>query len=420
MSKARDADWRKKELSLKEVQEKFPDLPKEWILKVDLQRRGLTFTPAALEKLDLSRHSVVTNTWGRLGNGPEAAPEGLIMKDGSYLIANFDFDADRPQRDPYTIDVQDDTILVTDEGEILTEIQGYWEKPKFYDKKASNGRPLSDYVQSRPQRLDVPFYHYCHFWDTPGEGCKYCPWTPQYLAKGRGEEHGEYLYFREAFAEALKQSGRYTAIMITGGSVLGGKEVFDDELESYIRLLQVIGEFFETDRFPAQLICSAFNRRQLERLYQETGLMMYTTDIEILNKERFEQICVGKARHVGYEEWKQRLYDAVDVFGKGNVTSGVVLGAELAKPMGFESEDEAFKNITEQAEEIISHGITLAANVWRSAPYSVFQNQDTPSLDYFVRCYRKFDRLQHKYCPNPYTDDFRRCGAHIGMDLMRV
>lgn len=148
--------------------------------------------------------------------------------------------------------------------------------------------------------------------------------------------------------------------------------------------------------------------------------MTYTTDIEVLNKEAFEWICPGKNRYVGFEEWKRRLYEAVDVFGKGNVSSGVVLGVEQARPGGISSEEEAYKAVTEEAEKIISHGIALAANVWRTAPGSVFVKQDTPSLDYYIKTYKKFDQLHHQYGVNPYTDDYRRCGAHPGLDLLRI
>jgi len=416
---ARDLEWRKKEPSLKEVQAKYSNLPKSWILKADIQRRGLNYTKAAIEKIDPNIHVVNSDAGSGFRNNLDYVPEGLIWKDGSYLVANFDFD-ENSVREPYTIDVVDDKIVVTDEGEVLEEVLGYWEKPDFYNKLASNGEPLNKYITSRPQRLDINVNRYCHFWDKPGDGCKYCPLTPTYNSQGCKQEQYEHKYIREAFAEALKQKGRFTHVMLTGGSILSGKELLDDELESYIAILKILGEFFTTDRFPSQLIATAFNERQLERLRNETKLMTYTPDIEVLNAEKFDWICHGKSREIGYEEWKRRIYKAVDIFGKGNVSSGMVLGVELATPNGFKSEDDAFDAIITEAEEIISHGVALAANIWRPAPKSVLQGQKSPSLDYFVKVYREFDRLQRKYCPNPYTDDFRRCGAHIGLDLMRT
>jgi hypothetical protein len=417
---ADEKNWREQEESLKEVIQKYPDIPPLLILKIDVQRRGVVYTEAALAKLDPKIHQ--TNLGGDVAGlrvGAKMAPESLLLKDGSLLILSYDFDENKPERDPYIVDVVDDHIYLTDQGEVLEEVW-YWEKPDFFDKKTSGGQPMSDYVTARPQRLDVSFSKYCHFWDNPGEGCKYCCWTPNFKKSGCTEARNNVKYVGEAIREALKQEGRYSSVLLTGGSVLGGEEILDEELEGYIALLQEIGKYFKPGRFPSQLISSAFNERQLDRLYNETGLMTYTTDIEVLNKEKFEWICPGKAKRIGYEEWKRRLYASVDVFGFGNVSSGVVLGTELAKPNGFPNEDEAYKNIIEEAEEIISHGIALAANVWRAAPGSMFQNQDTPSLDYYIRCYREFDRLAHHYGVNPYMDDFRRCGAHPGQDLLRI
>lgn len=417
---ARDKDWRKKELSYEEVVAKNPDLSPLWILKADIQRRGTYYTDAAIAQLNPSKHVVIVNTDPGFHSGRNGEPEGLIMRDGSYLVTNFDFDPNEPQRDPYIVDYEDGRIVIKDQGKILGDAIGYWEKPDYYDQLASNGVPLQKYVSARPQRLNVNLSWYCHFWDTPGEGCKYCPWTPNFLKSGVKEELNNFKYVREAIHEALKQKGRYSAIMLSGGSILSGKELLEDELDGYIALLQEIGQEFKTKRFPAQLISSAFNERQLEKLYENTGLMNYTTDVEVLNEELFNWVCKGKANHIGYQEWKRRLYASVDVFGKGNVSSGVVLGTELAQPNGFKSEEEAYKNVIEEAEEIISHGISLAANIWRTSPGSIFHKQDTPSLDYFVSVYKKFDELHHKYHVGQYTDDYRRCGAHIGLDLLRI
>lgn len=417
---ARDIEWRKKELSLQEVAEKFPDVPKLLILKIDVQRRGVIYTEAAQKKIDPAIHQVQTQ--GQQGFRIEQRyyPEGLILRDGSYLIVSYDYDYDNQKREPYVVDVIDDKIWITDQGEKLEEVT-YFEKPDFYSKVASNGESYTKYLSSRPQRIDVTLSHYCHFWDRPGGGCKYCPLTPNYLKQKLKEERNNIKYVVEGIQEALKQEGRYSGFMFTGGSILSGKNVLDDELDAYIELIQAIGALFEDGkRFPSQLICSAFDEKQLERLASETKLTHYTTDIEVLDKEKFAWICEGKNHYIGYDEWKRRLIAAVDYFGKGNVSSGMVLGVELATPNGFKTEQEAFKQITEEAETIIENGISLAANVWRAAPGSIFHDQFNPSLEYYVSVYRRFDELHHKYNVGRYTDDYRRCGMHPGLDLLRV
>lgn len=417
---ARDTEWRKKELSLNEVSKRYPNVPKLLILKIDVQRRGVIYTEAAQKKIDPKIHQVQSQ--GQQGFRIEQRyyPEGLILKDGSYLIVSYDYDYDNQNRDPYVVDVIDDKIWITDQGEKLAEVT-YFEKPDFYNKSASNGESFTKYLSSRPQRIDVTLSHYCHFWDRPGGGCKYCPLTPNFLKQKLSEERNNIKYVVEGVKEALKQEGRYSGFMFTGGSILSGKNVLDDELDAYIELISAIGELFEDGkRFPSQLIASAFDEKQLERLKTETKLTHYTTDIEVLDKEKFGWICEGKNHYIGYDEWKRRLFASVDYFGKGNVSSGMVLGVELATPNGFKSEDEAFKAIVNEAETIVEHGIALAANVWRAAPGSIFHDQTNPSLDYFVRVYEAFDLLHHKYNVGRYTDDYRRCGMHPGLDLLRV
>lgn len=421
MITVRNPHWREEELSLKEVQKKYTDVPQSWILKADMQRRGIVFSQAASALADPKIHLLNSEGANRFRQNTDQVPNGLIMRDGSYLvIGNFDYASSQAERTPYLIDVVDGKLVATDQDEVLDEIAGYWEKPDFFNKKASNGEPLSKYIACRPQRLEITLNNYCHFWDKPGEGCKYCPMSPNFKKSGKTQECNELKYIDEAFAEALKQKGRNEIVILTGGSILSGKHPFDDEVELYIKVLKLLGEYFEGRRFPSQLISTAFDERQQERLYEETKLMQFTPDIEVLNKEKFEWICPGKAAHVGYEAWKKRLYHAVDVFGKGNVTTGVVLGVEQASPKGFASEEEAFQAVTEEAEDIISHGIGIAANIWRATPGSVFQHQNTPSLEYYVRTLREFDRLQQKYQVDPFTDNYRRCGAHIGLDLMRT
>ncbi len=416
---ARDTEWRKKELSLSEVLEKYPDVPKIVGLKIDIARRGLAYTQTALDRLDPEIHQV--NKGGIFFSDKRPRPVGLFLRDGSYILTNFDTVPDA-QRDNYLVDVVDDKIYITDEGKLLEEVT-YWEKPGYYGKKASNGVPMENYAVARPQRLDVALRSECHYWDTPGEGCKYCTWHTNFVKSGKPDIFPDKEIVVEVIREALKDRGRFASIMFGQGTYLAGKEVFDEEVNEEVELFQLIGERLFGDpkkKFPSTLVANAYNDKQLEKLAKETGLMTYTADLEILDHEKFDWICPGKKRFVGYDEWKRRLNVAVELFGWGNVTSSVVIGAEQAKPNGFTSEEEAYHVITEEAESVISHGIAIAGNVWVPSPGAMFQKQDTPSLDFYVRTLRELNRLHHKYDVRRFADDYRRCGAHPGLDLLRI
>jgi hypothetical protein len=224
----------------------------------------------------------------------------------------------------------------------------------------------------------------------------------------------------ETVEEALREPGRNVSIFMTGGTLCGGENFLDDEVDYYTEILSGITKLFGGRRFPSQLIGTAFSGRQLRRLYDNTGLTSYTADLEVLDKDLFEWICPGKSAAIGYEEWKERLYQAVEIFGRGNVNTGIVTGVELAEPNGFKSEDEALEAILAEADEISSNGVGVVGCVWHVAPGSIFHRQSSPSLEYFVRVAEGFDRIRRKWGLCVDMDNYRRCGNHPDTDLGRI
>lgn len=407
-----------RELSLSEVISKYPEIPPLVILKADVQRRGVHYTKKALDALDESIHQLRSPyIFGSRDAQLSSVPESLLLRDGTSIIV----DPTPVEKNPYTVDVVDGKTVLVDAGQVLEEVE-YWPKPAYYDKKTSSGIPMSFIASARPQRLNVFQSGYCHFWAND-KGCKYCDIVNHF--KQQRTELGipaklDPRDVSETIREALKEPGRFTGICLTSGSNTHGKEPFDLEVDYYIEILQAIGENFAVKKFPSQLIATAFNEKQLARLYEETGLTSYTADLEVLNEKLFDWICPGKKEWIGYQEWKDRLIRAVDIFGRGNVSSGIVGGVELAKPHGFTSEDEALKSTLEEAEYLASRGVNSVYIVWIPKPGSYFRDQQNPSLDYFVRLAKGLHNIRIKYSLPIDYDDYRRCGNHPDTDLSRL
>jgi hypothetical protein len=281
---------------------------------------------------------------------------------------------------------------------------------------------MSHIVSARPQRLNVFQSSYCQFW-AEGKECKFCDIVTH--TKQQKNELGVPSRLKpkdvsETIREALKEPGRFTGICLTAGSILNGETLFDREVDYYIETLQAIGENFSSRKFPSELIATAFNEKQLARIYEQTGLTSYTSDLEVLGEEMFNWICPGKAKWVGYQEWKQRLIRAVGIFGRGNVGTGLVGGVELARPNGFTTEEDALKSTLEEAESLAENGVTTFYIVWVPRPGSHFKDQQNPSLEYFVRLAQGLHDLRVKYrLPIDYND-YRRCGNHPDGDLSRL
>jgi len=408
-----------RELSFPEVLAKYPEVSPFVILKIDVQRRGVVYTERALAQLDPAIH--LTQTRGVFsidGEKNTSQPVSLLLRDGtSICVGQFP-----GPHIPYQVDYRDGRIVLVDGDQVREEVE-YFPRADFYDGVTRRGTPMWQVAgMVRPQRLDINPYGNCHFWDD-AKGCRYCNVTATYRKASRESGRSLKLHpedITETLQEALKQPGRFTYVVLTGGSIPGEDNRFSAEVDVYIETLQAIGKAFSTPRFPSQLIASAFPTDELERLYNHTGLSSYTTDLEVLDAEKFAWICPGKEARVGYQEWKARLIRAVDIFGRGNVNTGFVAGAELAKPHGFATEEEALAATLATAEELAYHGIEAAQTVWRPSPGSYFHDQNSPSLEYHVRLAQELYGLHVRYHLRSDMDDYRRCGNHPNTDLARI
>ncbi len=405
------------ESELDQVLERHPEFPRLIAVKIDAQRRGVHYTERALETVDDSIQMRSPYLFGSRDGEIKDLPESLLLRDGTTILT----DPTPPDQNPYLVDLVDGKLALVDDGNFV-EYVDLWSKPLYYDKFTSSGIPMSHVASARPQRLNIFQSSYCHFWADKKE-CRFCDIVTH--TKQQKNELGVPSRLKpedvsETIREAIKEPGRFTGMCLTSGSVLKGDNIFDREVDFYIETLQAIGENFKTKKFPSQLIASAFDEKQLARLYEQTGLMSYTSDLEVLGEEKFNWICPGKAQSVGYKEWRQRLIRAVDIFGRGNVGTGLVGGVELAKPYGFTSEADALASTLEEAEFLAENGVTTVYIVWVPRPGSNFRDQKNPSLEYFVKLAQGLHNLRVKYKLPADFDDYRRCGNHPDTDLSRL
>jgi len=409
---------RAQQLSYQAVVSKYPDVSRFVILKADVQRRGVVYTERALAQADPERHLMQARSiFHSIGEKNDQVPVSLLLRDGTSIVTGPRPDAEAP----YTVDLLDGRVVLTDEGRILEEVE-YWPKPDFVSQFTSSGRPMWQVATPRPQRMDINPYAYCHYWDD-GKGCKYCNIAAHYNKERKTHQKPLRLDPREVsetVGAAIRQPGRFTTIGLTCGSILGDGELFAAEVDIYIETLQAIGENFSTRRFPSQLVASAFSPEQLARVHEQTGLLTYTSNIEVLSEEKFNWICPGKAARPGYREWKRRLVQAVEIFGAGNVNTGIVGGVELATPHGFLSEDEGLQATLEEAEDLASQGVATVSCVWVPVAGSVFHKQKAPSLEYYVRLALGLDGLRRRYGLLVDMDSYRICGNHPDTDLSRI
>lgn len=415
------------QLSFDEVAAKYPFFPKPVLLKIDLQRRGVHYTEEALKLVDPDRHQLGgTNIFGTRDGSyikkdsagrAYRCPEAFNLRDGTSVLTT----STPLEQNPYVIDADGSRIVIKDNGKIMEEAF-YWEKPDYFDRKTSSGKLMQNVITAVPQRLYLLPNRYCHFW-TDGQGCRFCD-----IVSNSKELHNELGVstrltadeVSEVIAEALKEPGRFSILSLTSGSDFRGKEAFDSEIDYYIEILRGVEPHFRTKKIPCKIICSAARKHQLQRLYDNTCVTSVTMDIEVFGEEHFNRMCPGKARWVGYGEWKRRLFDAVDIFGPGRVQTGIVSGVELIPPDGWKSEDEGLEQNLAEAEEFIRNGVSPISTVWVPRPGSALGTRHAnASLEYYAVLAWEFQKLRRKHRLPVEPEDYRRCGNHPDADLAR-
>jgi hypothetical protein len=407
---------------------KYPDVTPFVILKQSVRLHGASLTDKALDRLQGSVYSYSStqnlHTEHEIQQTGRALPGPIILRDGSTAAVSFEEEF----ANPYLVDWDGENFILLDGDEFIDTID-FVPRPQYVGKKTSRGVPMETIAEARTQYMFITTYAHCHLWDT-GEQCRYCMFFTD--TKGLRQEISrsglekikknsavdpEDIY--ETVKEALKERGRFSGIHFTAGMDYNGEELFDDEVNRYIDAIRAAGRNFRA-RFPSFLTAPAYSKKQLKRIHDETLLSAYAAHIEVWDERISKWICPGKNKFPGREEWIRRTFDAVEIFGVGNVYSQIVAGVELARPHGFKTIDEALDSNFRACEYYAKNGVIFVATFWRPHKFSTLGKQPSPPLEYYVRLARGLHDIRKSYGLSADQDDYKHCSNHADTDMERA
>ncbi len=405
--------WKRKEWEAACKQN--PDMSPFVLLKLSMVWHGVKLTEKALDRLQEPDYCFGTlEPFGISFEGRSsrrAMPGAILLRDATFVYINYGENYASPYLADW--DAEKGKFWLKEGNDRIDEID-FVPRPSFFGKTTSKGTPMEAVAEVRAQKLILTAFQKCRLWEG-GKQCHFCAFFTG--GKSLGEVDCQDIY--ETVHEALKEPGRYSEIYLSGGTDFGGEPPFSQEVERYIRVLQAIGRNF-SGKFPSQLMAPAYPRQVLQQIFNETGLTCYCPNIEVWDKQLFQTLCPGKEQWVGHDEWIQRTVDAVEVFGKGMVCTQVVAGAELAKPYGFATTDEALKSNFEACEFFAKNGVICLSTIWRPHKASRLGFQPMPPLDYYIRLAKGFHEIRKSYGLISTNDDYKRCGNHPDSDLERL
>ena len=392
------------------VEEAHPDVPRNFILKADALRRGVTFDIEAIERLqDPIKYDLTVSIefqWHMLDHTTKyLIPLNYYFRDATIVATRLA----PPENDPYRIKLKDDMFWICwPDGEPIEEI--FFRGPHGHvGKILSSGHPAEMIAQGV---IDLFYFvptHHCAYWNTDDQ-CRFCDldyYAKHLMKMGRGfktRQSPDDLY--EATCEALKgERVRYQHCFLNSGS--DPRDDYSRDFAYNIECVSAINrgakDVLGVERFPLYLLMAPQPKDRMQQLY-DAGVCAFGSYIETWNPEQFSLTCPGKEKFIGRDEYIRRTVDAVDIFGPGNVAFGFVPGVEMAPPpYGFEDVEDALASTLEGYAFMIDKGIVPLGTNWSIEPGTNFYKMGAkpPPLEFWVRLdkgrYQLLKDYQEKY-----------------------
>lgn len=290
----------------------------------------------------------------------------------------------RRENTPWNLRIEDGEVQLYEWDEHVRQV-GLPERPAYFDKTLSDGTPSESIIAVAG--VDTPgFFLYpdC-FYFPEGKPCGFCS------MKSTRKTVGKYMVseFSEAnIREATQLFQRTPWRDIPLVSITMGTPRTDDESrEKVIKPIRWMYESLEP-KIPIHLLAHPPNDYALLEEYKEAGVTSIAFNIEAYDRERFQEVCPGKAKFYGYDKWEEALIQAKNVFGGYQVYCGLVWGLE--PPESSIAGHEHF----------LERGIGIASNIFHSDPRSVLRKYPQPSEKQILQIARAESEI---YRANPHV-----------------
>ena len=389
-----------------------PSLPREAIIKEDLLRGGVRFTPAALawaahfKKKSYFIFSFDLKPLAGMESGEHwQAPEELWLEGGAWDFKPTIVSVRLNPQSPYRVDVAADTpesgraILYLEE-EPLCRVR-LPAVPEYYPRSLASGKRVIEIAPTIEwgYLIYLTVFRICQYWGDREE-CQFCDINANYrqqVQAGRpytGVKSVAEILEALAIIAATDTSAR--AYTITGGSITSRLDGMT-EVEFYERYAQAIEEKFPR-RWIGKMVAQALPLDQARR-FKAAGIQIYHPNFEIWDERLFQIFCPGKDRYVGRAEWHRRILDAAGVFGPSHVIPNFVGGIEMARPHGFATPAEAIASTTQGLEFFMSHGVCPRFTTWCPEPLTTLgqANPEGAPLEYHARLLEAWRDTHSKY-----------------------
>lgn len=254
---------------------------------------------------------------------------------------------------------------------------------KIQDESYHVNGCVGDYVDIvGVDRISILFFEGCYNWNC-GKACKFCDLHPKKiddkvikptvnnLRKFDYDVDSWWNVSKENYLNGIRYSMKnilekidlpHKHLFFMAGNLPTSKDVWNITEET----LTDMSNYLDLNSFDSYLnIAPHDNVERLKRI-KDLGIKQVQYNLEIANKELFEDICPGKIK---YDQFVQKLKEAVSIFGFGNVRSNFVFGLQDKEEM------------LQEIELLASYGIVADYSIFQPKNHTPFQYKSAPDFN---------------------------------------
>lgn len=343
------------------------------LLKATLLTDGIRSDSESLEKLGIEykeqNHGLFG--WDFENHIDIKLPDDFYLPDGTVVQYRLN------SKSPYNVGKVGNKLILYFNEEEICEIK-WMERPKYYNKKTSNGNEMVKIGQVGGEDcLFFCFQNYCSNFKEDKQ-CAFCNLVStsktynSVIRKKDIQDIGE-------VAAAAWSEGKVNHVNITGGCYISGKEV-----EVVSEIITSIKEKTGFERVPGVILPAPAKGDNIQRYY-DSGIQALGFAMEVWDEQYYKAICPGKSSNTSHDEFVESITKAVEIFGKGNVYISMVMGLEPKE------------TFLEGIKELSKIGANVIPFVWAANPGSKLEGHRAPSAEWYVETIMEAAEIVYEY-----------------------
>ncbi|MBI4516874.1 MAG: hypothetical protein HY699_13775 [Deltaproteobacteria bacterium] len=408
---------------LAQLSDTFPGLPRSILLKTELLRDGVQYTPEVEEAGGSSLPFFLL--WNPVhADNPKADDERMMMVPWKFDLADgTPVKLVLEKTSPYTIRKSGAVqYVLCREGEEIEPI-AFEPRPDWYMTALGDGQLLPTVIQLFSRScLFGCILRYCEYSRTD-EQCRYCSLDSTVDDfQRRGFEYSISAHpdhWAEGFRRALAH-GPVRHVSLTGGSLRDTHKEAAHYSKILAPLKAVRDELGSAACFEA---CVSAMAEADQRRLKDAGLNVLAHHMDTWEARLWPEIVPAKSRYIGRDSCLAALERAVGIFGAGNVQSNFVVGVETVSDHGIRDAEEGLEAWRRCFATLLQKGVLPRTTVWQSTEGAAYHGRPKPPAEYFIRVgYERYRLIkEHRMHGQGHVYPCARCNSwSCDLDFMRL